>query len=142
MLQQLKDRYSQYVREAEAARANAPVLAGLLGLSGDPRKDPCHMAFYRDAEQWVKELLAACPAEEQAFEAVQFILMESANHRQEDVYWFMFAAHGLCREMIGMLSKAHCAALAERYDKEYPRRERMAAQAEVYKALARGARGK
>ncbi len=142
MLQQLKDRYARYVQEAQTVRDEAPLLAGFLGFGADPKRDPCHMAFYRDAEKWMKDFLASSPSEGEAYAAVKFILSAPVGMREHDSYWFLFAAHGLCRELAPQLNQLHCQELVEFYDREFPRRDRMDAQTAVYKALVRGARGR
>lgn len=139
MLQQLKDRYDRYILEANTAREEAPAMAGFLGFGNDPRKDPCHMAFYRDLEQWTKDFRSTAPDGETVYQAVDWILSAPAQHREEPTYWFMFAAHGLCRELIPMLDGRQCAALAEAYDREFPKKVRLDVHKEVYKLLSRGA---
>lgn len=139
MLQQLKERYDRYAQEAGTVRENAKFGAGLLGFGSDPRKDPCHMAFYKDAQKWMTDFMAAAPDSREACQAAEFILSAPVAHRGEDAYWFMYAAHGLCLELIPLLNAAQCARLAELYDREYPRRDRMAVQKEVYKRLRKGA---
>lgn len=137
--QQLQSIYEAYLAESADVIQKASPTDGLFGMGSDPRKDPCHMRFYEGVEQWTRSFLAEKPEEEAAYEAVQWILTAPAKHAGEPVYWFMFAAHGHCRELIPLLSREHCSALRELYDDRYPRRERMPVQKEVYKLLRRGA---
>ena len=100
------------------------------------------MAFYRDLEQWVGEFRQAEKDGETLFAAVEWILTAPAKNRNSDVYWFMYAAHGLCKDLIPGLTKQQCEDLVQMYDQEFSKKERLAAQDGVYKALSRGARGK
>lgn len=139
MLQQLKERYEKYAQDAAKVFAAARPGDGLWGWGNDPKNDPCHMAFYEDTERWVREFLAARPRQEAVFEAAQFILETPAAYQKEHCYWFMYAAQGLTREMIPLLTDGQCALLREFYDAHFPRRDRMPVQKEVYKLLKKGA---
>jgi len=97
------------------------------------------MQFYEDVTQWVQEFLAAEPDKEAAFEAVNWILTTPASHKDSPVFWFEFAAHGLCGELIRRLEPAQCAVLQTFYEENYPRRERMPVQKEIYRLLKKAA---
>lgn len=142
MLQQLRARYERYAEEAGRAAAKASPAAGLLGMGNDPRKDPCHMGFYEDVEQWVKRFLAAGPDADAAWQAARWMLSAAAEHRDQAAYGFMYAAQGLCREILPLISREGCADLAEFYDAAYPCRDRLPVQKEIYKLLCKGARKK
>ena len=139
-IQTLKDIYSGYEAEAAAVRAKASVFDGLFGMGDDPRKDPCHMRFYETVEQWVRGFQEEGPEEPASYEAVSWILSAPVDHEGEAVYWFLYAAQGLCRELIPGLSPEHCAQLREFYDAHYPRQDRMPVQKEVYRLLKKGSK--
>lgn len=139
MVQQLKDRYADYIKDVQKVYKNAKPMDGLFGWGDDPRKDPCHMRFYEDLEQWAQDFLASAPARAEVHEAVCFILETPAKHRDTPCFWFMYAAQGLTREMIPMLEASQCGQLRQMYDENYPRRDRMPVQKEVYKRLKKGA---
>lgn len=139
MVEQLKERYEKYVRDVEQAMAKAKPTDGLFGWGEDPKNDPFHMAFYADVEAWVKAFRDSAPEQAAAYEAVRFMLKAPAVHRQESAFWFMYAVQGHCRELIALLSSAQCAGLRELYDENYPKRDRMPVQKDVYKLLKKGA---
>lgn len=139
MLLQLKGLYEKYKEDLHKVRAKASPIDGLFGMGDDPRRDPCHMRFYEDVEQWVKDFLKTGPGSGEVYEAVHWIITTPASHREEPVFWFEFAAHGLCRELVRRIDPAGCAALQAFYDDHYPRRDRMPVQKEVYKLLKKGA---
>lgn len=138
-MQRLKEIYERYGATAQEVRRKAPATAGLFGMGEDPRKHPCHMEFYEGVEQWVKAFLETKPESAAANEAVTWIITQAWENRGRECYWFMYAAHGLCKPLIPLLSAMDCAALAELYDDRYPRRDRMPAHKEVYKLLKKGA---
>ncbi len=140
MLEQLKDIYSKYVEEVAKVYKDAKPMDGLFGWGDDPRKDPCHMRFYEDVENWVKVFLTEAPAREQVFEGVRFVLETPAVYRGKSCFWFMYAAHGLIRDLIPMLDRTQCAKLRDFYDEQYPKRDRMPVQKDVYKLLKKGAK--
>lgn len=137
-LQQLQSIYETYIAECTDVIEKASPTDGLFGMGSDPRKDPCHMRFYEGVEQWIQVFLRENPDGEAVYQAAQWILAAPAAHTGEPVYWFMFAAHGHCREMIPLLSRVQCAELGKLYDDCYPRRERMPVQKEVYRLLRKG----
>lgn len=138
-LQALQEIYERYHYELEAARKKASPLSGFLGLGDDPRKSPCHMRFYESLEQWVQEFLSDDPDGESAYEVAHWILTTAEVYRKKPEYWFMMAAHGLCKEIIPLLSAEHCSQLELWFAGTYSRRVRTPVQEEVYKLLQKGA---
>lgn len=136
-MEKLKAIYGKYIQDVAKVYKDAKPMDGLFGWGDDPRKDPCHMRFYEEAEQWVKDFQAA--DETETFEVVRFMLEAPAEHRGKQCFWFMYAAHGLTRELIPGLTNQHCAQLQAFYDEAYPRRDRLPVQKEVYKRLKKGA---
>lgn len=139
-LQQLKDRYAQYLEEVARVYAGAKPMDGLFGWGDDPRKDPCHMRFYEDIEAGVLAFAAAGPSQEEVFQVVLFLLVQPAEHKEEPSFWFLYAAHGLTRGLIPRLTADQCTGLRDFYDANFPKRDRMPVQQEVYKLLKKGAK--
>lgn len=135
----LKALYEHYIREYDQVVRKASPMDGLFGMGDDPKKDPCHMRFYEAAEQWVKAFVAAGPDADAAYAVTEWILAAPAEHKKEQVFWYMFAAQGFCVELIGLLSREQCARLQELYDARYSRWERMPLQKQIYKLLRKGA---
>lgn len=138
MVRQMKTRYETYIRDTARVYQSAKPADGLFGWGDDPRKDPCHMRFYEDLEQWVEGFLAEAPAREDVYEAVRFMLETPAKHRGSPSFWFLYAAQGLTRKMIPLLTADQCARLREDYDARYPRQDRMPVQKEVCRLLKKG----
>lgn len=131
--------YEAYYKKAAEVRKKAPLLAGLWGFGDDPRKHPCHDAFYEAVEAWVKEFDPSDPTRTLA--VVKHILGEALTHENnKDVYWYLFAAHGLTLELIPRLDAADCRELFRWYDASYPRRTRFPVQEQVWKLLKKRAR--
>ncbi|MBQ7800983.1 MAG: hypothetical protein IJ375_01520 [Oscillospiraceae bacterium] len=142
MLERLKARYGQYEREAREAVRKARPTDGLFGMGADPRKHPCHDQFYEDVGSWVAEFLAAEPGTEEAAEAAEWILMAADIHRDEETFWYMYAAQGHARELIPLMPPERRAALRDRYDGAYPAMDRMPVQKTVYKLLRKNTKAK
>lgn len=140
MLKKLEAIYSGYEETVAAVYRKAKPTDGIFGWGEDPKKDPCHMAFYENVEKWAEDFLAAQPDREAVFRAVKFLLEAPEKYRQSPCFWFMYAAQGLSRELILLLGKEQCAALLAYYDKTYPKRDRMPVQKEVYRLLKKGAK--
>lgn len=142
MLNRLKARYWQYEVEAGKSVQKARPTDGLFGMGADPRKHPCHDAFYEDVGNWVDEFLNAEPSSQEADEAAMWIIKAAAGHRDTEVYWYMFAAQGYAVPLIQKMTPESCRELAEWYDKAYPKRDRMPVQQNVFKLLQKRAKGK
>ena len=139
-MEKLQEIYSEYIQTVAQVYREAKPMDGLFGWGDDPRKDPCHMHFYEGVEKWAEDFLKTDPDAEETFRAVRFILEAPKEHREEKSYWFLFAAQGLTRKMIPRLTKEACNFLRSYYDENYPKRDRMPAQNEVYKLLKKGGR--
>lgn len=138
-MQELMAIYTQYEEEYTAVKKKAPPLSGFLGFGSDPKKDPCHERFFQSVEKWIKDFLDGEPDSEGAYEAVHWIVSAAAEHKGKPVYWFMYAAHGLCRELVPLLSADQCAEMKDLYDTHFHRRDRMPAHMELYKLFCKGA---
>ena len=135
MINELKTMYEEYDKTAMEVRKKAPLFAGWLGLGSDPRKNPCHEAFYEKVQEWMKAFVAGAPSAEQAQEAAWFLLEEPFNHQGAEGYWFLYVCIGLIRELIPFMSREDCGALADRMNALYPRRDRMPVQQDTFKML-------
>lgn len=134
-MEKLRKLYADYIDEAYNIRKKAPVFAGIFGLGDDPRKNPCHEAFFQNASQWLQDFVTSEPSEAQAMEAATFILEEPRNHEGAEGYWFLYVCIGFIRELIPFMNAADCKALAVRFNNLYPRRDRMPLQQETFKLL-------
>jgi len=133
VLEQLKQRYLQYEKEAEKAMKEAG--RHLWGWGDDPRNDACHIRFYEDVELWVQKFEASKPNNSQLYNALYWILTVAAEQGTEATYWYLYAIHGHCKGLIPMLEKEQKVVLKAYYDEHYPRRDRMPVQQAVYKLL-------
>lgn len=139
----LKNRYEQYLREAEKARQKAGLCDGLFGMGNDPRKAPCHEAFYEYVARWVAEFLEGEPGPEACAEAAGWLLKLAQAHRgQKDVYGYLYAAQGHALPLIARMDRDRAGALLAWYEEAHPRRDRMPVQDGVCKALKKAARPK
>ena len=141
-MQELKAIYDRYKEEYKAVRDQAPRFDGFLGFGSSTKKDGCHNRFFQSVTQWVQEFLAEQPDQEFVGEVVNWILTAAVEHKGKPEYWFMYAAHGLCKEMVPLLSASQCKQFQELYDAHFPKWDRMPAHVELYKLLRKGAQVK
>ena len=135
-MQDLKNRYELYLREAEKARQRAGLCDGLFGMGNDPRKASCHQDFYEYVGQWVDAFLKMKLDPESCAEAVEWILKIADAHRaQKDVFGYLYAAQGHALPLIARMDRNIAGELLSWYDRSYPKRDRMPVQDRVYKAL-------
>lgn len=141
-MEKLRIRYETYVEKALEIKKKAGPLAGIFGMGNGPQNDPAHVAFYEDVQKWVADFRMTQPGEEELFQAVRFVICAPAELGQEDSYWMMYAAQGLVKELIPGLTAEHCRYLLEFYDKNYPKKDRMPVQNDLYKGLKKGVKRK
>ena len=140
MINELKGLYEDYLKESVEVRRKAPMFAGWLGLGNDPRKNPCHEAFYDATIAWTERYVASNPNQENVMEVARFMLETPEKFRDYDAYWFMYVAIGNIRPLIPLLAKDDCKALVKRFDELYKKRDRMPLQVETYKKLVKAAK--
>ena len=140
MLAHLKDIYAQYSHDVKELRQNASVFDGMFGMGNDPRDDRLHDVFYDYVGKWAELFLQQNPSGEDVAAAVRWILEAAALHRNEDVYWYYFAAQIHVKAMIPLLAADDCKAIRDWYQEHYPRIERMPVQRDVYRMLCRSAK--
>ena len=68
-------------------------------------------------------------------EAVAFILQTSEAYRDKLPYWYMYAAHGFARPLIGLVSPEFAGRMRRWYHDHNPRPDRMPVQQEVFELL-------
>lgn len=131
----LKALYETYYQNAVKARQGASAFAGVFGMGDDPRRHPCHDAFYEALAQWVEEFAAAAPDTAAVNEVVRWILEAPLHNRGTDTFWYLYAAQGHTKALIPLLDASDRKALAQWYEDSFPKRERLPVQAEVCKLL-------
>lgn len=135
---ELLEIYEQYYRTCADARSKASPFAGVWGMGEDPKLAQCHDAFYEGVQAWVQRFEATGPDENAVSRAVRHILGAALDHCGEDVYWYLYAAHGLTLSLIPRLSKEEREAIWKWYDASYPKRDRLPVQQQVWKLLKKG----
>lgn len=138
-LEQLYHLYDAYLEKAKEVRKQASRFAGAFGLGDDPRNHGCHEAFYDAVGLWCREFGGEGPDARQMAQAVSWILMAAKDHRNTDVYGYLYAAQGHVRELIPRLSREDSLKLLEQYDAAYPEDQRLPVQLEVYRLLKKQA---
>lgn len=140
MLTQLRTLYTDYHEKTKEVRKKARVFDGILGLGKDPRNHPCHEEYFEAVGAWVADFLATQPEQDVLMQAAVFLLEEPLAYKEQECYWFMYAAHGHIKPMIPYLSKENCLELGQRLEKCYRKLDRMPLQKELLKMLAKAAK--
>ena len=130
---ELKALYDSYYEKATAVRRKASLFDGFWGFGRDPAKDACHEDFYESVAEWVSNFNETDP--DRILEVVKFMFAAPLEHCGEDVFGYLFAAHGLLIPLFSKLRREDCAELALWYDKKYPRSQRLPLQQKVWKTL-------
>ena len=134
-MEQLKALYEDYAQKALEVRKRARLFDGVMGFGEDPKKDPCHMAFYEAVKEWAEAFAATEPSPEEANEAISFFIETPAHNRERECYWFMYANMVFIEKLIPYLNNIYAKALAKRMNFLFPRYDRMPAHQAVFKKL-------
>lgn len=134
-IQQLQEIYEKYDQAFERAAAEAPIGAGLFGMSGGPKDAPCHEIFYGQVADWVAGWNAALPSPQAAEQAVRLILEAAASRRDAGTYWYCYAAQKHAEPLIALLNPASARELLARFEELYPPIDRMPVQQKLCKLL-------
>ena len=131
----LKALYEEYNYQATKIRREARPFDGFMGLGNDPRKNPCHDQFYRGVGAWVERFLAGS-ADPQLAAAAATVMVEAPYHyRNQEGFWYICACVGFVSQLVPLMAKEDCAALAQRFNDLYPKHERLPVQQNVFKQL-------
>ena len=115
---------------------------GLLGFGRDPKRDPCHMAFYEAVGEAVGQMAREGLPPREAEEAVRFLLELFLS---EDYNALTRPMRRRSRAMPGPWCPSWTGAareLADWYGRQYPRHRRLPVQSQLFKDLERRGRGK
>lgn len=135
----IRSHTSRYFSEVERVMKNLKFGDGLFGLGNDPKKAPCHMAFYEAVAEALSQAESQALSEEELDEIVTVVLRLDTDHAQQSemVRLMLQAVQGLTLPLIPRLSKGCAEALCEWYAGSYPRQSRMPNQSKVLRALRR-----
>lgn len=140
MLTKIQTLYRDYDMEYRELERTRKPGAGLLGLGGGPKDDPCHERFAASLEGMLREAAETSPGE--AGDILEFIwFTQTAPPKGWDAgSWMRLAVHSLTPPLISRLSQEEAAGLLERYQAAYPRRTRLPAQEAVVSTLKKQAK--
>lgn len=140
MLTSLQELYTNYDETVVAIRKKARMFDGFFGLGKDPKKDPCHEAFYTAVGTWMEQFVASAPAQEDVLQAGMFLVEEPVRFYSKECYWFMFAAQGHMKALIPLMDKTTCKTIHDRISGLYKKYERMPLQNDLLKLLKKAAK--
>ena len=140
-MEQLKACYERYIAAAEKVWKERSAWDGALGIGASSKDHPCHMDFYEAVEGWVARFLENDPAPETAEEAIAYVVKTSEIYKGQFTYWTMFAAQGLMRPLVSLVSPSFAAQMRKWYDAHMPRRDRLPVHKDLYKLLKKRERG-
>jgi len=134
-MEQLKACYEKYLAEAAVVWKNRPAWDGILGLRSSSKEHPCHTELFKSVENWVANFVQSNPTQQQAEEAVTYILEAAEPYRDKFPYWTLYAAHGQARPLIPLVSPEYAAKTRAWYNKLYPRKDRLPVHQDLFKLL-------
>lgn len=130
-MEELEKLYGAYLDLVAQLNRDRKLWDGAFGLGGGPADNPCHEKLVRDVEEAMADMDPA-----RRSQAVEYILRESLEHKNDPVvYYTLLAVHGATIPYLSALPVDQAQALRGWYEQAYPRRERMPCQNKVLAAL-------
>lgn len=131
--------YDNYIDEVLKVHRESKPADGLFGMN---KKDEiCHDEFARNISKELKTIAQSYPS--QAAQALGFIYDAPLHYNQlQSAYLMTVAVHALTEDLIELLTSEQAKALFEKYENDYPHRNRMPAQEKLIKALSKRARSR
>ena len=134
-MEQLKACYEKYIAEAEEVWKSRPAWDGMLGLAASVNDHPCHVAFLRAVQAWADSFMQNDPSSETAEAAIGYVLQMSEDYKGKFTYWSMFAAHGMVRPLVSVVSPKFAAETRAWYEAKVRRAERLPVHKDLLKLL-------
>ncbi len=132
----------RYCSDLERVLRNSRPGDGLWGLGNDPKKHPCHMAFYEAVEESLSGAPSLPEAELDRVVTLVLGLDEAHPEQPEQARLMLQAVQGLTLPLLPRLSRTCAGELAQWYAQRYPRRIRLPNQSRVLRALEQRAKGR
>lgn len=137
----LRAALENYRTELAALQKDRKLLDGIFGTGSTVKSNACHERFDRAVEAVMEQLLADGASGDEIGEAAAFVLdAAEPGGAMNSLELYLVAVQRHCLPLIGLIPQEQAAALAQRYEKKWPRRFRLPVQTEILKALK--ARGK
>lgn len=132
----LREALESYRAEWAALEQNRKPLDGIFGTGSTVKSNACHDRFDSRVEETMRQMETDGAAGEEIGAAVAFVLsMAAPTAEMNSLDLFLVAVQRHCIPLIALLPGSQAAALAQRYEKTWPRRTRLPVQTELLKAL-------
>lgn len=139
-LLRLEALYNNYIDTVRELERNRKFGDGLFGIKPGPKDDPCHDRFAADVKRLLQDFRDTSPGSEECAALLRYIFTVPEAWREPAcAYWMLIAVQGFGMDLIARLDPADAKALADSYDKAYPRRDRLPVQKQLLKRLQRQA---
>ena len=111
----------------------------IFGLGSKLGDDPCNRVFSRDVEQLMEEMAQdEDAASEEIRECLEYLYHLPMEHkRPAAAHWMLRAVQNFTLPLAERLSPSDAAAVRARYEKDYPKRDRLPVQEKLLAALQR-----
>ena len=132
---EIQQRYEAYREEIAKVIANAKPGAGLFGIGISPKNDPCNDRFFTDIQNSLAGIAERAPSSDEAEEVMSYIYTAQESRRQDFVFFVLSAIHGMTLPLVKYLTPEAAGRLADAYEENVKRVERMPVQQQLLKEL-------
>lgn len=128
--------YDDYISKASLAKEKSSPMEGLFGSKSSPKDSPCHEDFYSALKDKLNSFVDVGISQESAMSVIAYIISSSTIHRKDTlVFPMMYAAIGLIEPLIDKVDASQAMTIADFFESNYSKSDRLPVQERVYKAL-------
>ena len=141
-MEKLKQLYIDYQQKYAEVRKKSNAFAEFFGIGGTVKNHPCHLEFHDGVLAWIADFAASGPTSQETRALCDFLLEAPIPYREKDdpCHWFMYVCVGSIRDLVSLMDKDDCAAVAEKMGQLYKKRDRMPVHQEAYKMLLKASK--
>ena len=141
-MEELKELIQNYIIYAGKLREETASVKSVLGLRDREIYDAGHKTFDSAVESWAKAFAESGPSQEALLEALEILLFAAVGYEEKAPFWYLTAVQRHGKLLIPRLDEAHRAQLLEKFLVNYPVRQQLPMQKELYQLLMKDTKQK
>ena len=141
-METLQNLFQNYITYAAKLREETASVKSVLGMRDREIYDAGHQSFDNAVENWVKDFAENNPAQEELWKALELLLFAAVGQEGKAAYWYLAAVQRHGSVLIPMLDEDNRGRLAAAFAEQYPVRQQLPMQKELYQLLMKNQKQK
>lgn len=136
-MENLQNLFQDYIAYAAKLREETASVKSVLGMREREIYDAGHKNFDNAVEKWAKDFAENNPAQEELRKVLELLLFAAVGQEGKAAYWYLAAVQRHGKLLIPMLDEDNRVQLAAAFAEQYPVRQQLPMQKELYQLLAK-----